>query len=144
MLPSTAIFLWSLPIPPDITSFKWFSPESFCSMTVPTCQLLTNDTGSTVLCATARQSNLTALECYEYASKTKQLQDTFIVCHAVTDVSLTMMMLPLAYFRPFPVCGLFTTLKNYLDVSCNVYRPLMDVNVKCNLNQEQARRIEEL
>ena len=52
---------------------------------------------------------LTSLECYEYASKTKQLQDTFIVCHAVKSVSLALMMLPLACFRPFSVCGLFTT-----------------------------------
>lgn len=96
------------------------------------------------VCKWRYKHSLTALECYEYASKTKQLQDTFIVFQAVTNVSLTMMMLKLAYFRPFPVCGLFTTFKNYLDVSCNVYRPLMDVSVKCNLNQEPARRIEEL
>ena len=29
--------------------------------------------------------------------------------HAVTNVSLTIVMLLLAYFRPFSVCGLFTT-----------------------------------
>ena len=93
--------------------------SGFCSITDPTCQLFTNDTKSTVPCATARPNScmykwrykhsLTSLKCYEYASKTKQLQDTFIVWHAVTNVSLTMMMLPLAYFRPFSVCGLFTT-----------------------------------
>ena len=88
--------------------------------------------------------SLTSLQYYEYVSKTKQLQDTFIVCHAVTNVSLTVMLLPLAYSRPFSVCGLFTTFWNYLYVSCNVYRPLVDVNTKYNLNQEQARRIEEL
>ena len=91
-----AVFLQSLPIPHDITSFKWFSPESFCSIADPTCQLFTDDTiaRSTVLCATTRQSSfmykwrykhsLTALQCYEYVSKTKQLQDTVIVGHAVT------------------------------------------------------------
>ena len=52
---------------------------------------------------------LTSLKCYEYASKTKKLQDTVIVGRTVTNVSLTMMMLPLAYFPPFSVCGLFTT-----------------------------------
>ena len=88
--------------------------------------------------------SLTSLECYEYASKTKQLQDTAIVGHAVTNVSLTLMMLPLAYFWPFSVCRLFTTCWNYLYVSSNLYRPWMDVNTKCNLNKEQARRIEEL
>ena len=29
-------------------------------------------------------------------------------------------------------------------VSCNLYRPWMEVNIKYNLNQEQARRIEKL
>ena len=37
--------------------------------------------------------NLTSFECYEYASKTNQLQDTVIVGQAVTNVSLTMVML---------------------------------------------------
>ena len=49
--------------------------------------------------------SLTSLECYEYASKTKQLQDTAILGHAVTNISLTLMMLPLAYFLPFSVCS---------------------------------------
>jgi len=61
------------------------------------------------LCEWRYKHSLTSLECYEYASKTKQLQDTVIVCHAVTNVSLTVMMLPLAYSRPFSVCGLLTT-----------------------------------
>ena len=48
-------------------------------------------------CKWRYKHSLTSLECYEYASKTKPLQDTVIVGHAVTDVSLTMMMLQLAY-----------------------------------------------
>ena len=68
------------------------------------------------LCEWRYKHSLTSLECYEYASKTKQLQDIFIVCHAVTNVSLTVMMLRLAYFRPFSVCGLFTTFRNCLYV----------------------------
>ena len=97
------------------------------------------------VCKWRYKHSLTSLECYEYASKTKQLQDTVIVGHAVTNVSLTMMkLLPLAYFWAFSLCGLFTTFWNYLYLSCNLYRPWMDVNIKYNLNQEQARRIEEL
>ena len=61
------------------------------------------------VCKWRYKHSLTSLECYEFASKTKQLQDTVIVGHAVTNVSLTVMMLPLAYFPPFSVCGLFTT-----------------------------------
>ena len=60
------------------------------------------------LCEWRYKHSLTSLECYEYVSKTKQLQDTVIVGHAVKNVSLTVMMLPLAYFPPFSVCGLFT------------------------------------
>ena len=59
------------------------------------------------VCKWRYKHSLSALGCYEYASKTKQLQDTGIVGHAVTNVSLTMMkLLPLAYFPPFAVCGL--------------------------------------
>ena len=61
------------------------------------------------VCERRYKHRLTSLECYEYASKTKQLEDTVIVGHAVTNVSLTVMMLPLAYFPPFSVCGLFKT-----------------------------------
>ena len=62
------------------------------------------------VCKWRYKHSLSALECYEYASKTKQLQDTVIVGHAVTNISLTMMKLvPLAYFPPFSVCGLLTT-----------------------------------
>ena len=61
------------------------------------------------VCKWRSKHSLTSLECYEYASKTKQPQDTVIVCHAVTNVSLTVLMLPLAYSRPFSVCGLLTT-----------------------------------
>ena len=61
------------------------------------------------VCKWRYKHRLISLECYEYASKTKQLQDTFIVCHAIKNVSLTVMMLPLAYFPPFSICGLFTT-----------------------------------
>ena len=62
------------------------------------------------VCEWRYKHSLTSLECYEYASKTKQLQDTVIVGHAVTNISLTMMKLvPLAYFPPFSVCGLLTT-----------------------------------
>ena len=64
-------------------------------------QSLAQQQDKAALCEWRYKHSLTALECYEYASKTKQLQDTFIVCHAVTNVSLTMMMLPLAYSRPF-------------------------------------------
>ena len=45
------------------------------------------------LCKWRYKHRLTSLECYEYASKTKQLQDTVKVGHAFTNVSLTMMML---------------------------------------------------
>ena len=38
------------------------------------------------VCKWRYKHSLTALECHEYASKTKQLQDTFIVCHAVTCI----------------------------------------------------------
>ena len=62
------------------------------------------------VCEWRYKYSLTSLQCYEYASKTKQLQDTVIVGHAVTNVSLTMMkLLPLAHFPPFSVCGLYTT-----------------------------------
>ena len=61
------------------------------------------------VCEWRYKHSLTSLECYEHASKTKQLEDAVIVGHAVTNVSLTMMILALAYFRPFSVCGLFTT-----------------------------------
>ena len=61
------------------------------------------------VCKWRYKHSLISLECYEYVSKTKQLQDTVIVGHAVTNVSLMVMLLPLAYFRPFSVCGLFTT-----------------------------------
>ena len=37
------------------------------------------------LCERRYKHSLTSLECYEYASKTKQLQDTVIVGHAVTN-----------------------------------------------------------
>ena len=50
------------------------------------------------LCERRYKHSLTSLECYEYASKTKQLQDTVIVGHAVTNVSLTMIkLLPLPF-----------------------------------------------
>ena len=42
--------------------------------------------------------SLSSLERYEYASKTEQLQDTVTVGPTVKNISLTMMMLPLAYF----------------------------------------------
>ena len=66
--------------------------------------------GKAAVCDWRYKHSLTSLECYEYASKTKQLQDTATFGHAVTNVPLTMMMLPLAYFPPFfSVGGLFTT-----------------------------------
>ena len=72
-------------------------------------QSLAQQQDKAALCEWRYKHSLTSLQCYEYVSKTKQLQDTFIVCHAVTNVSLTVMMLRLAYSRPFSVCGLFTT-----------------------------------
>ena len=70
-------------------------------------QSLAQQQDKAAVCKWRYKHNLTSLECYEYASKTKQLQDTVIVGHAVTNVSLTMMkLLPLAYFPPFAVCGL--------------------------------------
>ena len=96
-------------------------------------------------CEWRYKHSITSLEYYEYASKAKQLQSAAtIVGHAVTNVPLTIMMLPLACFRPFSVYGLFTTYRDYLYVFCNLYHPWMDVILKCNLNQERARRIEEL
>ena len=77
------------------------------------------------VCKWRYKHSLTALECYEYASKTKQLQDTVIVCHAVTNVSLTVMMLLLAYFRPSSVCGLFTT---FLKLSGSFLQCIPSVN----------------
>ena len=62
------------------------------------------------VCEWRYKHSLTSLERYEYAPRTKQIQDTVIVGHAVTNVSLTMMkLLPLANFPPFSVCGLVTT-----------------------------------
>ena len=69
-----------------ITSFKWFSAESVCSITNPTCQLLTNDgqqsfaqeKDKVAACEWRYKHSLTLLECYEYASRTKQLQDTLL------------------------------------------------------------------
>ena len=61
------------------------------------------------VCEWRYKHSITSLEYYEYASKTKQLQNTVIVGHAVTNVSLTTMKLPLACFGPFSVYGLFTT-----------------------------------
>ena len=72
-------------------------------------QSLARKQDKAALCEWRYKHSLTSLQYYEYVSKTKQLQDTFIVCHAVKNVSLTVMMLPLAYFRPFSVCGLLTT-----------------------------------
>ena len=72
-------------------------------------QSLAQQQGKAALCEWRYKHSLTSLECYEYVSKTKQLQDTVIVGHAVTNVSFTVMLLPWAYFRPFSVCGLFTT-----------------------------------
>ena len=72
-------------------------------------QSFTQQQDKAAVCEWRYKRSLTSLECYEYASKTKQLQDTVKVGHAVTNVYLTMMMLPLAYFRPFSVGGLFTT-----------------------------------
>ena len=57
--------------------------------------------GKASVCDWRYKHSLTSLECYEYASKTKQLQDTATVGHALTNVPLTMMMLLLAYFPPF-------------------------------------------
>ena len=56
------------------------------------------------LCEWRYKHSLTLLECkkcYEYVSKTKQLQDTVIICHAITNVSLTVMMLHWHIFDPF-------------------------------------------
>ena len=53
------------------------------------------------VCEWRYKHSLTSLECYEYASKTKQLQDTVMVGHAVTNVSLTIMMLPFRIFSTF-------------------------------------------
>ena len=61
------------------------------------------------VCEWRYKHSITSLEYYEYASKTKQLQNTVILGHAVTNVSLTIMMLPSACFAPFSVYGLFTT-----------------------------------
>ena len=72
-------------------------------------QSLAQQQDKTAVCKWRYKHSLTSLECYEYVSKTKQLQDTFIVGHAVTNVILTVILLPLACFRPFSVCGLFTT-----------------------------------
>ena len=153
MLPSTTVFLENLPMPHDITSFKWFSPERICSKLIQLAsyslmiqgqQSFAQQKDKVVACEWRYKHSLTSLECYEYASKTKQLRDTVIVGHAFTNVSLTIMMLPLAYFRPFSVCGLFTACWNYLYLSWNLYHPWMDVTIKCNFNQEQARRMEEL
>ena len=73
-------------------------------------QSLAQQQDKAAVCKWRCKHSLTSLECYEYASKTKQLQDTVIVGHAVTNISLTMMkLLPLAYFPPVSACGLFTT-----------------------------------
>ena len=105
-------------MPHDIMSFKWFSPESICSLTdtimltvimIQVQQSFAQQKDKVAVCEWRYKHSLTSLECYEYALKTKQQQDTVIVGHVVTNVSLTIMMLPLAYYRPFSVCGLFTT-----------------------------------
>ena len=55
--------------------------------------------------AVDNKHSLTSLECYEYASKTKQLQDTVIVDHAVTNISLTMMeLLQICVFVEANIC----------------------------------------
>ena len=108
-------------------SFKWFSPESICSILMQLAgyslmiqgqQSFAHQQDKVAACERRYKHCLTSLESYEYASKTKQLQDTVIVGHAVTNVSLTVMMLLMAYFPPFLVCGFLTTFLNYLYVSC--------------------------
>ena len=50
-------------------------------------QSLAQQQDKAALCEWRYKHSLTSLQCYEYVSKTKQLQDTVIVGHAVTNVS---------------------------------------------------------
>lgn len=70
--------------------------------------------------------------CLEYASRVNNFKNVFILGHAVTDVSLMMMVLPLVCFGPFSV---YISKHN---VSYNLCRPPMNVTMRYNINQEQA------
>ena len=71
------------------------------SLIIQSQQSLAQQQGKAALCEWRYKHSLTSLQCYECVSKVKQRQDTVIVCHAATNVSLTVVMLPLACFRPF-------------------------------------------
>ena len=67
-------------------------------------QSLAQQQDKVAVCEWRYKHIITSLEYYECASKTKQLQNTVTVGHAVTNVSLTIMMLPLACFEPVDGC----------------------------------------
>ena len=66
------------------------------------------------LCEWRYKHSLTSLQCYKYVSKTKQLQETVIVGHAVANVSLTVMTLPLADFHLFQ----FVDCSQFFEIIC--------------------------
>ena len=50
----------------------------------------------------------------------------------------------ISIFSTFFSLWIVHNLLKLFDVFCNLYHPWTDATIRCNLNQEQARRFEEL